>query len=284
MKRTLTVGLTAAALAVVPLSSAVADGHGLPDIEVQPVAVPTADDSAQVVVVHGVPGLEVDVLADGEPVLESFSYRDIEVLELPAGAYDLGVAAAGSTDEILSLIADVDAGTSYTVAAFLDAEGNPTIDAFVNETDATGIQPFPLAAFPEVAIIAGGEAALDDVPNGVTARIDVPGGTTLEGVGVGVAGSTDLAIDLGEVTVPEDTLLLVYAVGPVPADDAADDASDEDTMADDAEDEMVAPSAEHSPGTAGLAATSLPVWTLVLMALGALALAVPTLAAVRIRR
>lgn len=280
MNRKLLTALAAAAIAVVPATAAFGD-TALPDIEVQAVSVPSADDVAQVVVVHGVPGLDVDILADGAAVIEGFSYRDIEVLELPAGSYDLGVAAAGTTDAILSLSADVAAGTSTTVAAYLDDSGNPTIGAFANETDATGIQPFHLAAFPEVAIIAGGAAALDDVPNGVTARIDVPGGTTVEGVGVGLAGTTDIALDLGDVTVPDDTLLLVYAVGPVPVgDDAADDDAADDAAADDA-DEMVAPSAEHSPGEAGLAATNLPLWVVALMAMGALAIAVPAVAAVR---
>jgi hypothetical protein len=274
MKKTLTAALAAAALAVIPATAAFADSHGLPDIEVQPVDVPTADDAAQVVVVHGVPGLEVDILAGGDAVLEGFNYRDIEVLELPAGSYDLAVAAAGTTDPVLEITAEVEAGVSYTVAAYLDADGNPTIGAFANETDATGIQPFHLAAFPEVSIIAGGEIALDNVANGDTARIDVPGGTEVPGVGVGVAGSTDAAIDLGDVTVPEDTLLLVYALGPVPADDAADDAE---------EVEGERPEAVHS-GTGGAATDTLPMSVVALMSLGALALAMPVLATVRKRR
>lgn len=281
MKKTLTAGLAVAALAVLPATAAVADSHGLPDVEVQTVDVPTSDDAAQVVVVHGVPGLEVDILAGGDAVIEGFNYRDIEVLELPGGSYDLAVAAAGTTDAVLELTAEVEEGVSYTVAAFLDADGNPTIDAFANETDATGIQPFHLAAFGPVSIIAGGEILLDDVANGDTARIDVEGGTTVEGVGIGVAGSADAAIELGDVEVPANTLVLAYAIGPeAPAEDADDDAADD--AAEDA-DEGERPEAVHS-GTGGAATDTLPLSVLALMAIGVLAIAAPVAATVTKRR
>lgn len=261
MKKTLTAAMLAAALAIIPASAAFADGH-----------------EAEVVVVHGVPDLEVDVLAGGEPVISGFNYTDVEVLNLPAGSYDLGVAAAGTTDAILELTADVEAGMSYTVAAYLDANGDPTIGAFVNETSATGIQPFHLANFPEVAVIAGGAAALDNVANGATARIDVPGGATVEGVGLGLAGTTDIALDLGDVTVPEDTLLLVFATGP-----SGEELPDVTVQAVSAAGEMMAPDAEHSPGEAGLASSALPTWAIALMLLGALSLAAPAVAAARQR-
>lgn len=267
MKKTLTAGFIAAALAILPATAAFADGH-----------------EAEVVVVHGVPGLEVDILAGGEPVIEGFNYTDIEVLNLPAGSYDLGVAAAGTTDAILSITASVEAGKSYTVAAYLDADGDPTIGAFANETSATGIQPFHLANFPEVAVIAGGDAVLDNVANGVTARIDVPGGATVEGVGLGLAGTTDIALEIGDVTVPADTLLLVFATGPSDADLPDITVQTVSVASADAGDEMERPSAEHSPGEAGLASTALPTWAIALMLVGALSLAAPAVASARSRR
>ncbi len=271
MKKKLLVGLAAAAVAVIPASSAFADSH----------------EDAQVVVVHGVPdlGTEVDVWVDGE-VAFTFDYEDIVVTDLPAGTYDLAVSATGDDEPILELEgAEVAAGGSYTIAAHLDADGNPGLNAYANETDAPGIQPFHLAAFGPVSIIAGGEIVLDDVANGATARIDVTG--EVPGVGIGVAGSDEAAIDLGDVTVGDDELVLAYAVGPqegndlpdvlvevvsaTPADDNGDDNGE------DAE-EMEAPDEEHSPGEAGLASTALPVWVIALMALGALSLTVPAVA------
>jgi hypothetical protein len=265
------VAVAAAALAVVPATAALADGH----------------ETAQVVVVHGVPGLEVDILVNGDAAIEGFNFGDTVVTDLPAGDYTLGVAAAGTTDAILSLDASLTAGSSVTVAAYLQEGGDPTLAAFGNENGATGIQPFHLANFGAVSIIAGGEIALDDVTNGVTARVDVPGGTTVPGVGIGVAGSADAAIDLGDVTVPEGQLVLAYAIGPdegeelpqvvvevidVASADAGDDAAGE------------TPTAVHS-GTGGLAADAgLPIWVAGLMALGALSLIAPVAATARRRR
>jgi hypothetical protein len=278
MKTKLTVALAAAALAVVPATAAFADAH---------------DGNAEIVVVHGVPGLEVDVLVNGDAAIEGFNFGDTVVTELPAGDYDLAVAAAGTTEPVLSLSASVEAGASYTIAAYLQEGGDPTLEAFANENDATGIQPFHLADFGAVSIIAGGDIALDDVTNGVTARIDVDGGTTVPGVGIGVAGSTEAAIALGDVTVPADTLVLAYAIGPdegeelptvvteaiaVPAAaDAGDDAADDDA------DEVEQPHTVDA-GSAGLADQGLPLWVAGLMALGALGLAAPAVATARRRR
>jgi hypothetical protein len=277
MSMTRKIALLAAALAVLPAGAAMADSH-------------TGD--AQVVVVHGVPGLEVDILVDGAAAIEGFNFGDTAVTELPAGDYELGVAATGTTDAILTLDASLTAGTSVTVAAYLQEGGEPTLAAFANETDGTGIQPFHLADFGAVSIIAGGEIALDDVTNGVTARVDVPGGTTVPGVGIGVAGSSDAAIDLGDVTVPEGKLVLAYAIGPDEGEELPSvvtevvdvaSATSDDTAEEEA-DGGAAPTAVHS-GTGGLAADQgLPLWVASLMGLGALAIAVPTVATARRRR
>jgi hypothetical protein len=281
MNRKRTVAFLAAAMLALPATAAMADSHS----------------DAQVVIVHGVPGLEVDVLVDGAAAVEGFNFGDTVVTDLPAGDYVLGVAAAGTTDAILTLNASLTAGSSVTVAAYLQEGGEPTLAAFANETDGTGIQPFHLADFGAVSIIAGGEIALDDVTNGVTARVDVPGGTTVPGVGIGVAGSADAAIDLGDVTVPDGSLILAYAIGPdegaelptvvtevvaagstTDAPDAGDDAGDEDSTTE------AAPTAVHS-GTGGLAADQgVPLLVVSLMALGALGLASPAIAAARRRR
>lgn len=265
MNRKLTVALAAAALAVIPATAAVADGH----------------ENAEVVVVHGVPGLEVDVLVDGAAAIEGFNFGDVVVTELPAGDYDLGVAAAGTTDAILSLSASLSGGSSVTVAAFLDEDGDPQLQAFANETSATGIQPFHLASFPAVDILSGDTAVLEGVTNAMTARIDVPGGATVDAVGIGAAGTGEAALELGDVTVPDDTLVLAFAIGPDEGEELPTVVVETVAVAGDA---MTAPSAEHSPGEAGLASTALPTWALALMLIGALALAAPVVATARSRR
>ncbi|MFA9431385.1 S-layer homology domain-containing protein [Egicoccus sp. AB-alg2] len=208
----LMLGALLAALSATPASAQTAE---LPDVFTEAVDSPTSDDVAEVVVVHGVPGLVVDVLVDGDAAIEDFRYGDTVVTELPAGTYDLGVAAAGTTTPILTLDdVEVAAGTSYSVVAHLDADGDPVLTPFTNETADSGIQAFHVAAFPEVVLLSGQSVLADDVANGDTAKFDLPGGAVVDDVGIGLAGTTDAAISLGDVTVPDDTVLLVYAVGP----------------------------------------------------------------------
>ncbi len=300
MKRSLLAGTLAATFLLVPSAALASEHLGSLQVVTEAVSVPT--DGVEVVAVHGVPpetfaalGVDdtaVDVWVNGE-VAFSFSYGDTQVVDtLEAGTeYTLEVAPAGSEEPILDLgPVSLEDGTSTSVVAHLDANGDPTLAAYGNETDATGIQVFHTASFGAVDIIAGGAAALEGVENGATARIDLDGGTTAEGVGVAPAGD-EVAIDLGDVEVPADTLVLAYAIGALPADEDADDAADDpatddatdDAATDDDMDEDHEAPTHVDAGEAGLATSGLPAWTLGLMALGALALAVPAAAAVRRR-
>ena len=197
MRRKFLTGLAAAALALVPLNAAV------------------AETAAEIVVVHGVPGLTVDVLVNGAPAITGFEFGDVVKTTVPAGDYTFAVAATGTLTPILTIESSLGVGISATIAAFLDASGTPTMRAFVNENGATGIQPYHLAAFGPVDILSGTTTVLGPVFNGQTARIDVPGGTTVPSVGIGAAPSGGVAaISLGDVTVPRNTLVMAYAIGP----------------------------------------------------------------------
>jgi hypothetical protein len=227
--------------------------------------------TAEIVVVHGVPGLEVDILIDGATSdLTEVNYGDTAVINVPAGTYELGVAATGTTDAILSATATVDAGASYSVVAHLDTNGDPQLSVFVNTNTAAGIQPFHAANFGPVSIIAGGAIALDNVANGDTAHIAISG--LVPGVGIGVAGSTDAAISLGDVTVPEDGVILAFAVGP----DAGNDLPDVFTVAISVNDSG-APTSVPA-GDAGLAASSAPYLLIAALLGGVALLATPTVA------
>jgi hypothetical protein len=253
MRRKFFTSLAAAALALVPLNAAV------------------AETGAEIVVVHGVPGLTVDVLVDGAPALRNVNFGDVAKTTLPAGDYTFAVAAAGSLTPVLSIEASLGAGLSATIAAFLDADGAPTMRAFVNENGATGIQPFHLAAFGAVDILVGTTTVLGPVTNGQTARIDVPGGTTVRSVGIGAAPAGGVAaIALGDVTVPRNTLVLAYAIGP----DAGETLPRVVTAT-----TTVAGARAIPSGSGGLASSSVPAAVLGLMLLGSLLVATPAVAA-----
>jgi hypothetical protein len=192
------VALAAATLVILPATAASAAGAG----------------ETEVVIVHGVPNLTVDILVNGAPALTSVDFGDVAKVILPSATYKVDIVAAGTTGPaVLSGSFALKSRTSVTLAAHLKADGSPTLAAYVNQRGATGIQPFHLAAFPAVDILAGGSTALSGVTNGVTARIDVPGGTTVNAVGIAAAGSTTAALPIGDVTVPEGVLVLAYAIG-----------------------------------------------------------------------
>lgn len=257
-------------------------------------------EMAEVVAVHGIPqsvfdtlgadSTAVDVYAAGsyDAPLVTFEFGETGTLEVPPGAYDLEVFAAGSDtagDPVLTLTTpELTAGMSASVVAQLNEAGDtPALNAYVNQTDATGIQVFHTAAFGAVDVVAGGEVALAGAVNGDTARIDVPGGTTVPGVGVAPAGG-EVAIDLGDVTVPDDTLVLAYAIG------SADDGSLQVvtataavTAGDGAEDGEGMPTRVDA-GSAGLAASTADLGGLTLLLAGAALLLAPVAATVARRR
>ncbi len=268
MKKKLSVALAAAALAVVPATAALADGHV----------------NAQVTIVHGVPGADgVDITADGDALLEGVNFTDVATTDVPAGTYSIAVEADGE-----AAIGPVDLtfseGGIYAVVAHLTEDGDLTATQF-DVNDAEGISAFHTAAFPAVAIVAGGEIQADDLTNGNAAQIDAPAGTELPDVGVAAAGTTELALEAGDVTIPADQRILAFAVGS-PDDETiqlvvevVDITVEEevDETEENGEEEVEAPAEEHSPGEAGLA-SALPFWVVALMALGALSIVAPAVA------
>lgn len=256
MKKKLFAAIAAAALAVIPATAALADGHL----------------AAEVTIVHGVPGADgVNILANGDALLEGVNFTDVATTEVPAGTYSIAVSTSDSVDD--AVIGPVDLpfaeGGKYAVVAHLDADGNPTASLF-DVNNAEGISAFHAAAFPAVAIVAGGEIAADDLTNGNAAQLDLEAGTELPEVGVAAAGTTEIALAAGDVTIPEGQRVLAFAVG-TPDDESLQLVT---TVVD------VMPTMVDS-GTGGLLETGLPMWVAALMVIGALGIAAPAVASAR---
>lgn len=277
MKKKLSAALAAAALAVVPATAAMAQDATLQLVTEVVSAAP--EGNPQITVVHGVPGADgVNILADGGVLLPDVNFTDIvTTTDVAAGTYSIAVSTSESEDD--AVIGPVDLtfedGMSYAVVAHLTEAGEPTATLFdVNEAE--GISAFHTAAFPAVAIVAGGEIQADDLTNGNAAQIDAPAGTELTGVGVAAAGSTELALEAGDVTIPEGERILAFAIG-APAEEApAEDEGEE------MDEEMEQPESVDS-GTGGLLDAGLPIWVAALMVLGALGIAAPAIATARRR-
>lgn len=184
----------------------------------------SADNTSIVRVVHGVPGLTVDVYANGAydaPLLTSFEFGDVAgPLELPAATYDIEIYAAGAdpavTDPALSESVDLPVGVSATIVAHLDADGAPLISVLVDDISAISagegrVTVRHLAAAPVVDIWAGDAPLFTGVPNGAEGVADVPTGTYP--VQVVPAGATEPVVFAADVEIPEGTNVVVHAIG-----------------------------------------------------------------------
>ncbi|MCQ6270744.1 DUF4397 domain-containing protein [Pseudarthrobacter sp. R1] len=180
-----------------------------------------AEGDAQLSVLHGVPGLTVDVWVNGERTLDDFTPGTLAgPLALPAGNYALAITAADAADASAAVIGPVNvtlaANGNYTAVANLDAAGKPTANLFTN--DASQIEPGKgkltvrhTAAAPAVDVLAAGSAVISNLanPNEQTLTLD-PG--TIPAA-VAAAGTTQPVIGPADVTVAEGTHTIVYAWG-----------------------------------------------------------------------
>ncbi len=187
-----------------------------------PVAPAVAADDATVSVLHAVPGLTVDVYANGEELIPNFEPGTLtDPLSLPAGTYDLAVYADGDTPDsadpaIEANGVEVPAGVNATVVANLDADGNPALNVFVNDTSAVGAGNARLtvrhtAAAPAVDIRADGGVLVEGLTNPNEAVASVPAGSY--SADVVLAGTDTVAIGPADVSLGEGTNTIVYAWG-----------------------------------------------------------------------
>lgn len=188
-----------------------------------PAAAQTPD--ARIHLIHGIPGVAVDVVAGGEPVLEGFEFGDTQDLSAFAGETLAGlqVKVAGTEDVAIDA-GDValPASGNHTVIAHLDAEGTPSLAVFTNDTSPTAAGQGRLtvrhaAAAPAVDVLAGGQPAFSGVTNGQEGSADLPAGTI--SASVVPAGSTEpVVIGPADLSIEDGTSLIVYAVGSLDED------------------------------------------------------------------
>lgn len=189
-------------------------------------AVPTAalaQDDGTVTVVHGVPDLDVDVWVNGEATLTDFMFGTVtDPLTLPAADYEIEIYAAGTdpaaADPALAETVTLPAGANATIVAHLDADGNPTLSVFVNDTAAIAagngrVTARHVAAAPTVDILANGDALFTAVSNPQEGAADVPAATY--DVSIVPTGATEPVVFQTDLAVPEGTNVIVYAIGSV---------------------------------------------------------------------
>jgi hypothetical protein len=180
----------------------------------------SAQESADIMLLHGIPGITVDVAVDGAVVIPGFEPGDMQDLSSFAGQTltNLEVRPAGTEDVAIGPVAsfDVPASGSWTVVAHLDADGNPTITPFENDTSAAGDGEGRLtvrhtAAAPAVDIVLGDARPVENLSNPNEASLDLPAGE-IAGAQIAPTGGDPIA-DVPTVSVSAGQNLIVYAVG-----------------------------------------------------------------------
>lgn len=178
-------------------------------------------DDALLSVLHGVPGLTVDVWVDGKLTLDDFEPGTLAgPLALDGGSYKIAITAADATSADNPVIGPVRVhlkeGRNYTAVAHLDADGDPTATLFRNNT-----RPSPkgegkltvrhVAAAPAVDVLAGDTAVIEDLENPDQEVLTLEAGTV--SASVAAAGTTEALIGPADVPVEEGKNTIVYAWG-----------------------------------------------------------------------
>lgn len=202
---------------------ALTSAAGLAAFTLLPMAPAAADNhEATISVLHAVPGLTVDVYANGEELLPDFEPGTLtDPLTLPAGTYDLQVFADGDTPDtadpaIEAMGVEVPGGVNATIVAHLDEGGQPGLNVFVNDTAATAAGDARLtvrhtAAAPAVDVRADGDIVFGNLANPDEQSADVPAGTY--SADVVLAGTEDVALGPADLNLAEGTSTIVYAWG-----------------------------------------------------------------------
>jgi hypothetical protein len=178
-------------------------------------------ETATVSVLHGVPGLTVDVFANGDELIPGFEPGTLtDPLSLPAGTYDIAIFPAGEgPDGEPAISADdveVPAGANATIVAHLSEAGDPMASVFVNDTSQleagqARVTARHVAAAPAVDVRVNGTPTFEGLTNPNEAAADVAAGTVA--ADVVLAGTDTVAIGPADLNLAEGTSTIVYAWG-----------------------------------------------------------------------
>jgi hypothetical protein len=179
------------------------------------------NDTASLSVLHGVPGLTVDVWVDGKLTLDNFKSGTLAgPLEVPDGHHKIAITGADATSADNPVIGpvrvDLEDGRSYTAVAHLKADGTPTATLFRNS-----ISPSPdgegkltvrhVAAAPAVDVLAGGKGVVKGLTNSHQKKLILKAGTV--SASVAPARTTNSVLGPADVPVTEGKNTIVYAWG-----------------------------------------------------------------------
>lgn len=176
---------------------------------------------AALTVIHGVPGVTVDVCADGKAAISGFTFNSQKSLSLPAGTYSLGIVKSGqsctSANYLTSASATLSSGENASVIAYLNSSGKPALGLYQNSLAAVPSGQGRLvlshnADAPAVKVTAGGTTLASSLAPGDQAAVTVPA-KTYSGVDVAPASGGAAALSGASVPVKAGADTIVYVVG-----------------------------------------------------------------------
>lgn len=187
---------------------------------------------SNVSVIHGIPGVTVDVYVNGQLTLPAFTPTTVAgPLSLDAADYQVQVFAAmtnppqAAADRVDAAViagsATVPSDQNVSLIANLDNTGAPTLTAFVNNNAPTSagmarVTVRHTANAPTVDIQVNGADAITGLEYGKEASAELPPGTYDFAAQVSPDGP--IAIDVPDVTLTAGTHLVVYAIGDASAE------------------------------------------------------------------
>lgn len=176
---------------------------------------------ASINVVHGIPGVDVNVCVNGTAAISDFNPGEVVPgVALAAGTYDFKIVAAADACTGAAILeamgVELASGKNYTAIAYLTEDGTPTLGLFKNNVKPLdkGIARLTIrhtAAAPAVDVWANGSVLLQDVPNGASARMTVP--TGVYAAWVSLPGDYTPVIGPAVLKLVKGTAYQVYAWG-----------------------------------------------------------------------
>ena len=183
----------------------------------------SAATNAQLSVLHGVPGVTVDVWVNGALTLNDFKPGTLAgPLSLPPATYSVAITASdatSATDKVV--IGPVDLpladGGNYTAVAHLDPAGKPTATLFSNDISKTTpgqgrLTVRHVAAAPAVDVLAGTSPVIKGLTNPKEQILNLAPATISASV-VAAGTTTPALIGPADVPVVEGQNTIVYAYG-----------------------------------------------------------------------
>ncbi|GGK89175.1 DUF4397 domain-containing protein [Streptomyces flaveus] len=187
-----------------------------------------AQNNATVTIFHGIPGATVDIYANGKKLLSDFTPGSLSSqLSLPADSYDIKIFKAGASysgTPVVQKTVEVSSGTNASLTANLNTEGQPALNAFLNDTsqvpgDKSRLIVRHVAAAPAVDVRADGTPVFKNVENPQQKQADVPAGSV--NADVVLAGTTTVAIGPAKLDLAPGASTVVYAWGSADAKNLA---------------------------------------------------------------